>query len=83
VIALGTAPSYEAQIGVLNQTKCTIHWQKLAAFAETFNKLRVTDSIFAKHRGVWLHLFYHDLHTALIQAGARRRPTSIEPSTSG
>ncbi len=32
---------------------------------------------------VWLHLFYHDLHTALIQAGARRRPTSIEPCTNG
>jgi hypothetical protein len=30
---------------------------------------------------LWLHLFYHDLHTALIRPGARRRPTSIEPST--
>jgi predicted methyltransferase len=33
---------------------------------------------------VWLHLFYHDFHTALMQeSGAQRRPTSIEPSTSG
>lgn len=32
---------------------------------------------------VWLHLFYHDLHTALIQARARRRTQSTEPFTSG
>jgi len=32
---------------------------------------------------LWLHLFYHDLHTALIQARGQRRPTSIELFTSG
>jgi predicted methyltransferase len=32
---------------------------------------------------LWMHLFYHDLHTKLIGAKARLQPPSIEPSTSG
>jgi len=32
---------------------------------------------------VWLHLFYHDLHTALLQTRGATRPVSIKPSMSG
>jgi predicted methyltransferase len=32
---------------------------------------------------VWMHLFYHDLHTALSRRGARPQPSSIAQSTTG
>jgi len=35
-----------AKAGLLNNYRCTIHWQNLASFAEEFPKLNVTSSLF-------------------------------------
>ncbi|TIT28748.1 MAG: helix-turn-helix domain-containing protein, partial [Mesorhizobium sp.] len=37
-----------AETGILNDTACTIHWEKLTALSETFGRLRVTDSLFVR-----------------------------------
>ncbi|RWK55929.1 GlxA family transcriptional regulator [Mesorhizobium sp.] len=46
IAALGTATWLLAETGILNDNACTIHSQKLPALAETFDRLRVTDSLF-------------------------------------
>lgn len=48
IAALGTATWLLAETGILNDNACTIHWQKLPALAETFDRLRVTDSLFVR-----------------------------------
>lgn len=53
VVALGTATWLLAEMGTLQDTRCTIHWEKMAAFAETFNGPKVVDSIYADDGGIW------------------------------
>ncbi|MEI9418930.1 GlxA family transcriptional regulator [Mesorhizobium sp. Cs1321R2N1] len=52
ISALGTATWLLAESGILNDTCCTIHWDKLAALSATFGRLRVTDSLFVRDRGL-------------------------------
>jgi transcriptional regulator GlxA family with amidase domain len=53
VVALGTAPWLLAEAGLLDKTRCTIHWSRLAAFTESFRASWTTDSIFVRDRGIW------------------------------
>lgn len=53
VVALGTAPWLLAEAGLLDKTRCTIHWSRLAAFTESFRASRATDSIFVRDQGIW------------------------------
>ncbi|MER8437235.1 GlxA family transcriptional regulator [Mesorhizobium sp. M1312] len=46
--ALGTATWLLAECGVLEDSACTIHWDKRAALAETFARLLVTDRLFVR-----------------------------------
>ncbi|TIM04816.1 helix-turn-helix domain-containing protein [Mesorhizobium sp.] len=48
VSAIGTATWLLAQTGLLADTRCTIHWSRLAAFSEVFHKPRIRDSLFVK-----------------------------------
>ncbi|MEZ2127839.1 MULTISPECIES: GlxA family transcriptional regulator [unclassified Sinorhizobium] len=53
VVALGTATWLLAEMGALANMECTIHWEKMAAFSETFRELRVRDSIYTDDGGIW------------------------------
>ncbi|WFU05270.1 helix-turn-helix domain-containing protein (plasmid) [Rhizobium sp. CB3171] len=53
VVALGTATWLLAEMGALNNTECTIHWEQLAAFSETFNGPKVSDAIYTGDGGIW------------------------------
>lgn len=44
--ALGTATWVLAQLGLLNSSRCTIHWDKIPALSETFYGLNVNDALF-------------------------------------
>lgn len=48
ISAVGTATWLLAQTGLLADTRCTIHWSRLAAFSEVFRKPRIRDSLFVK-----------------------------------
>ncbi|TIN74118.1 GlxA family transcriptional regulator [Mesorhizobium sp.] len=48
IAALGTATWLLAEIGMLDGVPCTIHWDKRAAFAETFGRPQVTDRLFVR-----------------------------------
>ncbi|MBM2716023.1 AraC family transcriptional regulator [Mesorhizobium caraganae] len=48
ISAFGTATWLLARTGLLAGTRCTIHWSRLAAFAEVFNQPRISDSLFVK-----------------------------------
>ncbi|KUM25016.1 hypothetical protein AU467_27835 [Mesorhizobium loti] len=48
ISAVGTATWLLAQTGLLADTRCTIHWSRLAAFSEVFHKPRIRDSLFVK-----------------------------------
>ncbi|MER8396367.1 GlxA family transcriptional regulator [Mesorhizobium sp. M1340] len=48
ITALGTATWLLAEIGMLDDAACTIHWDKRAALCETFGRLRVTDQLFVR-----------------------------------
>ncbi len=52
VIALGTATWLLAEMGALHGATCTLHWQKMAAFAESFDGPRVVDALFADDGGI-------------------------------
>jgi AraC family transcriptional regulator, glycine betaine-responsive activator len=53
VVALGTATWLLAEMGALRNTECTIHWEQLAAFSETFSGPKVIDAIFTGDSGIW------------------------------
>jgi transcriptional regulator GlxA family with amidase domain len=53
VVALGTATWLLAGMGALKDRECTINWETMAAFAETFNGPRVTDAIYTNDGGIW------------------------------
>ncbi|MBP1884456.1 GlxA family transcriptional regulator [Sinorhizobium mexicanum] len=53
VVAIGTASWLLAEMGALKNTECTIHWERMAAFSETFNGPRVTDAIYTGDAGIW------------------------------
>ncbi|CCE99395.1 putative AraC family transcriptional regulator (plasmid) [Sinorhizobium fredii HH103] len=53
VVAIGTATWLLAEMGALKNTECTIHWERMAAFSETFNGPRVTDAIYTGDGGIW------------------------------
>lgn len=46
--ALGTATWLLAETGVLEDSACTIHWDKRAALAEKFARVMVTDRLFVR-----------------------------------
>ncbi|MER8818148.1 GlxA family transcriptional regulator [Mesorhizobium sp. M0965] len=48
ITALGTATWLLAESGLLENTACTIHWDKRAALSETFSSLQVTDHLFVR-----------------------------------
>ena len=53
VVALGTSAWLLAEMGALRDVTCTIHWEKMAAFSETFCGPRITDAIYAEDDGIW------------------------------
>src|SRR5690606_33443750 len=48
VYALGTATWLLADAGVLGNSRCTIHWGKMAAFSETHYDLDIDDALFVR-----------------------------------
>ncbi|RRH88204.1 GlxA family transcriptional regulator [Mesorhizobium tamadayense] len=48
IAALGTATWLLAESGLLDDTACTIHWDKRAALSEKFGSLEVTDRLFVR-----------------------------------
>ena len=48
ICAIGTATWLLAKAGLLDESRCTIHWSRLAAFSEVFRKPRVRDCLFLK-----------------------------------
>lgn len=52
IVALGTATWLLAAMGALHGATCTIHWEKMAAFAETFDGPKIIDSIYADDGGI-------------------------------
>ncbi|MCV3211868.1 GlxA family transcriptional regulator [Mesorhizobium sp. YC-39] len=48
VSAVGTATWLLAQTGLLEGTRCTIHWSRLAAFTEVFRQPHIRDALFVK-----------------------------------
>ncbi|MER9202334.1 GlxA family transcriptional regulator [Mesorhizobium sp. M0933] len=46
ISAIGTATWLLARVGLLADTRCTIHWSKLAAFSEVFRDTRIQDCLF-------------------------------------
>ncbi|WP_292326082.1 GlxA family transcriptional regulator [Mesorhizobium sp.] len=48
ISAIGTATWLLAQSGLLAETRCTIHWSRLAAFSEVFQRPRIRDALFVK-----------------------------------
>lgn len=48
IYALGTATWLLADAGLLAGTNCTIHWDKMAALAETFHDLSIDDALFVR-----------------------------------
>ena len=46
--AIGTAAWLFAQVGLLRESRCTIHWSKLAAFSEIFDQSEVLDALFVR-----------------------------------
>lgn len=48
ISAVGTATWLLARAGLLTNSRCTIHWSRLAAFAEVFPQPRVQDSLFVR-----------------------------------
>lgn len=48
ISAMGTATWLLAQTGLLANSRCTIHWSRLAAFSEVFSQPQVRDSLFVK-----------------------------------
>lgn len=73
ITGIGTAAWLLAQAGLLTDTRCTIHWSRLAAFSETFkesgtcNALFVTDGQFSTCAG---ELAAFDLALELVAAHA-------------
>ncbi|CDX24832.1 AraC family transcriptional regulator [Mesorhizobium plurifarium] len=48
ISGIGTATWLLAQAGVLADSRCTIHWSRLAAFSEVFRKPRIREALFVK-----------------------------------
>ncbi|MER8439803.1 GlxA family transcriptional regulator [Mesorhizobium sp. M1312] len=46
ITAIGTAAWLLAQAGLLTDTRCTIHWSRLAAFSETFKESDICNALF-------------------------------------
>ncbi|QOF75081.1 GlxA family transcriptional regulator (plasmid) [Aminobacter sp. SR38] len=49
---LGTGAWILAAAGLLSDTRCTIHWDMMAAFSETFDGLKLTDALFVEQGGI-------------------------------
>ncbi|ESY33152.1 AraC family transcriptional regulator [Mesorhizobium sp. LNJC384A00] len=49
---LGTGAWVLAAAGLLSDTRCTIHWDTMAAFSETFEGLNLTDALFVEQKGI-------------------------------
>lgn len=49
---LGTGAWVFAAAGLLSDTRCTIHWDTMAAFSETFEGLKLTDALFVEQKGI-------------------------------
>jgi len=48
ISAIGTATWLLAKASLLGDSRCTIHWSKLAAFSEVFRKPHIRDCLFVK-----------------------------------
>lgn len=48
IYTLGTGTWLVAELGLLNNSRCTIHWEKLSALSETFYDLAVDDALFVR-----------------------------------
>ncbi|MEI9413521.1 GlxA family transcriptional regulator [Mesorhizobium sp. Cs1299R1N1] len=48
IVALGTATWLLAETGLLDDTTCTIHWDKRAALSEAFVRIDVNDTLFVR-----------------------------------
>lgn len=48
IAALGTATWLLAECGMLEDTACTIHWDKLDALSETFGRVQATDRLYVR-----------------------------------
>lgn len=53
VVALGTATWLLAGMGALKDKECTINWERMAAFSETFSGPRITDAIYTNDGVIW------------------------------
>ncbi|MER8917350.1 GlxA family transcriptional regulator [Mesorhizobium sp. M0761] len=49
---LGTGAWVFAAAGLLSGTRCTIHWDTMAALSETFEGLKLTDALFVEQKGI-------------------------------
>ncbi|WP_352561573.1 MULTISPECIES: GlxA family transcriptional regulator [unclassified Mesorhizobium] len=49
---LGTGAWVFAAAGLLSDTRCTIHWDTMAAFSESFEGLKLTDALFVEQNGI-------------------------------
>ncbi len=49
---LGTGAWLLAAAGLLSNKRCTIHWDMMAAFTETFEGLKLIDALFVEERGI-------------------------------
>ncbi|ATU95303.1 GlxA family transcriptional regulator [Phyllobacterium zundukense] len=70
IVALGTATWLLAEMGALKNIECTIHWEKMAAFSETFSGPRMTDAIYTTDGGIWScagQISAFDLGVALLE----------------
>ncbi|WP_202380059.1 GlxA family transcriptional regulator [Mesorhizobium sp. 131-2-5] len=52
LFGLGTGAWVLAEAGLLSETRCTIHWDTMAAFSETFAGLKLTDALFVEQNGI-------------------------------
>ena len=70
VVAIGTATWLLAEMGALKNIECTIHWERMAAFSETFQGPRMTDAIYTTDGGIWScagQISAFDLAVALLE----------------
>ena len=52
LVAVSTAPYLLARAGLLNNRRCTIHWEYLDGFREDYPQLDITDELFEIDRAV-------------------------------
>lgn len=89
IAALDAAPWIVATAGLMESVNCTIHWHRLAAFAQTFPRAALNGSLVAEEKGIWtgagetagfdlairlIESIHSDAHTSNIVKWALRAP---------